>query len=315
MNHFPAKLLLFGEYTILLGSSALSLPFNYFGAALMFSNQEPEHLLSQTQQSNRQIKGLSEYLMSSRFAVEKFLDLDRLARDISQGLYLASTIPQRYGMGSSGALCAAIYSGYPSTDRASSRQLNPETLVPLRSSFVIMESFFHGKSSGFDPLVSWFNRPLMQDRYGNVSVAEFNRQILADHGVAALLVDSGRQCTTGPLVKNFLTDFVPDGKVTSSGFEMCNMVNSAIEKLISGDIHGMLHEINRLSLFQLTHLKHLIPEKLRPLWAEGLESGLFTMKLCGSGGGGFLLCFTRNEETTTEYFHNKKVPIINVSLS
>jgi mevalonate kinase len=38
----------------------------------------------------------------------------------------------------------------------------------------------------------------------------------------------------------------------------------------------------------------MIPEDYRPLWQKGLETGDFSLKLCGSGGGGFILGFGRD---------------------
>ena len=38
--------------------------------------------------------------------------LDELKRDIDKGMYFDSSIPQGYGVGSSGALVAAVYDKY-----------------------------------------------------------------------------------------------------------------------------------------------------------------------------------------------------------
>ena len=39
-------------------------------------------------------------------------DLDQMASDISKGMYFDSSIPPGYGVGSSGALVAAVYDRY-----------------------------------------------------------------------------------------------------------------------------------------------------------------------------------------------------------
>ncbi|MEI7724145.1 MAG: hypothetical protein WCK09_03525 [Bacteroidota bacterium] len=307
---FPAKLLLFGEYSILLGSSALSMPFPYFSASLKIIDQESGELLSKAKESNRQLEKIWNYFGLNPKVFSQFLDLESLRNDIGRGLYLESTIPQRYGMGSSGALCAAVYGGYHIEHPGSSQGPDTTRLVLLRNAFIQMESYFHGKSSGFDPLVSSLNTPLMLTKEGQITPVDFHRSRMSDLGIELLLVDSGQPCSTGPLVTNFLAEYAPDGIATSMGKEICNLANSVIEKLLTSDTDGLWDEIIRLSKRQLTNLIHLVPDALRPLWAEGLQSGLFTLKLCGSGGGGFLICFTREKDATIKYFNDKNKPVI-----
>jgi mevalonate kinase len=309
---FPAKLLLLGEYSVLLGSSALGMPFNYFGASLDFIQHETGDLLANALKSNRQLKVMCDHFEVNSPVFEKFLDLHTLSNDITRGLYLASTIPQRYGLGSSGALCAAIYGTYRIDMNDPLKQEGIKNLAPLRNSFVQMESFFHGKSSGFDPLVSSLKTPLFLGREGEVVPVGFPEWLISGKAVEMLLIDSGQPCSTGPLVANFLAEFVPDGTITSTGYELCNLVNAAIGKFLDSHLGDFLDEINRLSNFQLTKLGHLVPPAFRPLWAEGLQTSMFTLKLSGSGGGGFLMCFTRDKEFTVTYFNKKGIPVIPV---
>ena len=77
MTRFPAKLLLFGEYTILLGSPALSLPFNYFGASLGFIHHETGDLQLQAQVSNDQVRRLYDHFVANSQVFDKFLNLYR----------------------------------------------------------------------------------------------------------------------------------------------------------------------------------------------------------------------------------------------
>jgi len=304
MAEFPAKLLLFGEYSILLGSSAVGIPFDHFSASLKFIGQEASDTLSLAKESNRKLRGLCDHFMAHPRIFRKFLDTERFATDIGNGLFLESDIPPRYGMGSSGALCAAIYYRYLLNHPGSFHHTDMKNLVSVREAFVEMESFFHGKSSGFDPLISLLKRPLLLDRQGKVvSVDPIGRLMIENH-IGVLLLDTGEPCGTGPLVAGFLAGFAPGGNVTSAGTRFCSLVNSIIGKLLSGEINGFFNELDQLSQFQLTHLSHLIVPAFRPIWAEGLENRLFTLKLCGSGGGGFLLCFTRELQMTLDYFKN-----------
>jgi mevalonate kinase len=310
MRLFPAKLLLFGEYSILLGSSALSIPFNHYGASLKFIGDESGDLPSGAKESNLQLKHMCSHFVANSKVFEKFLDLSRLTVDIANGLYLASNIPQRYGMGSSGALCAAVYNDYHTEGFPSSPADDRSNIAWLRSTFISMESFFHGRSSGFDPLVSFLKKPLLLDTAGLVMTVDFKIERMRENGLAMLLIDSGQPARTGPLVAGFLVHYAPEGKIRTAGTSYVNMVNSAVEKLLKDDMVALYDEITRLSQFQLTHLNHLVPEPLRLVWAEGLQTGMFALKLCGSGGGGFLLCFTRNAEMTVDYFNRRNIPVI-----
>jgi mevalonate kinase len=314
MTRYPAKLFLFGEYSVLLGSSALSMPFNNFTARLTFPIGKKSEMPSAAAESNLQLKRMFLYFMDNERVFGVFLDLQKLCCDIESGLWLESSIPQRYGLGSSGALCAAVYGAYAGSP--SSRLLNEaEAIVSCREHFSLMESFFHGRSSGLDPLVSYLNIPLMLKNGGEVVHTELPAGLTKGSNLDVFLIDSGQPCSTGPLVSNFLAEFVPDGVVTAGGNKICEIVNSVIEKLRVDDVAGFWDEINLLSAFQLEYLNHLIPSSILPVWISGLQSGLFTMKLCGSGGGGFLLCFTRQKEAVIRYFNDQHIPVIHVNLN
>jgi mevalonate kinase len=310
---FPAKLFLFGEYSILLGSPALSVPFSRFSASLKFIDDEHCDVMV-AGESNIRLKGLHDHCLSNANDFGEFLDIKAFGRDLACGLYLSSTIPQRYGMGSSGALCAAVYDRY-GLDQSPTKQSHGSIDIRLiRTRFSVMESFFHGKSSGFDPLVSFLGSPLHLT--GEGEVAALDMKFPAGHSTlpATLLVDSGLPCSTGPLVADFLDAFAPGGRMADRGAELCNIVGAVMEKLVVGDAGALWLEINRLSMFQLTNMDHLIPAFLRPAWNHGLESGLFALKLCGSGGGGFLICFTHHREESIRYFNNLGLVVLDPQL-
>jgi mevalonate kinase len=54
-------------------------------------------------------------------------------------------VPQGYGVGSSGALVAAIYDRYAQDKITVLENLTREKLLQLKNIFSQMESFFHGK--------------------------------------------------------------------------------------------------------------------------------------------------------------------------
>ncbi len=303
---WPAKLLLFGEYSILLGSQALSMPLSAFGAGFRYLSPEQPDLQVATE-SNRQLGELLDFLIASHDFFSPFLELESFRTDISGGIYLASSIPQRYGMGSSGAVCAAVYGRYGPAHSFDTH--NRQEAALLRNRFIRMESFFHGKSSGFDPLVIYLQRPVRLD-HRHEFVAVDLHELKSAENLHILLADSGVPCSTGPKVSEFLDQFFPGGMITEPGKRLISMVNSCIDNLLRGNPGDFGHALSHLSRFQWETFRHLIPMRLHPPWMEGLESGLFSLKLCGSGGGGFLICFTTEKQRTEACFTNAGIPLI-----
>jgi len=51
-----------------------------------------------------------------------------------------------------------------------------------------------------------------------------------------------------------------------------------------------------LSKVVLDHFKPMIPTEFHELWREGLKTNDYYLKLCGSGGGGYILGFAPDLE-------------------
>jgi len=130
---FSSKLLLFGEYSVIIGRRALAIPLSSFRGMWKFGEGDPKELFL-----------FSEFLEKS--GDFDFLDVQSFKRDLEKGLFFDSDIPLGYGMGSSGALVAGVFFRY-----ASKTEIEPARLKILLGK---MENFFHGSSSGLDPLVS-----------------------------------------------------------------------------------------------------------------------------------------------------------------
>ena len=145
---FYSKILLFGEYGIIEDSKGLSIPYNFFNGALKIA----ENPTLESKKSNNILADFYSYL---KHLDELDLDLISFEKHIKKGLYFDSSIPKGYGVGSSGALVAAVYDKYSNNKITVLENLTREKLLVLKSIFSKMESFFHGKSSGLDPLNWW----------------------------------------------------------------------------------------------------------------------------------------------------------------
>ncbi|MCB0444929.1 MAG: mevalonate kinase, partial [Gelidibacter sp.] len=149
---FYSKILLFGEYGIIKDSKGLSIPYNFYNGALKVAENPTEA----SEKSNESLKRFVTYLETINPKLVTF-DVEALKHDVAAGMYFDSSIPQGYGVGSSGALVAAIYDKYAQNKITVLENLTREKLLTLKSIFSEMESFFHGKSSGLDPLNSYLS--------------------------------------------------------------------------------------------------------------------------------------------------------------
>ncbi|MFW5662549.1 MAG: hypothetical protein ACOCZW_02395 [Bacteroidota bacterium] len=74
--------------------------------------------------------------------------------------------------------------------------------------------------------------------------------------------------------------------------------NNCILSMIRGDLKTMAYNLEMLSKFQFDNFEPMIPESIRPMWQKGLRTKDYFIKLCGSGGGGFMLGFTPDFDNT-----------------
>ena len=143
---FHSKILLFGEYGIIQDSMGLSIPYKAYMGELKFVDTTEK----EAQESNSHLVKFHAHLAklaeANELPVE--LNLTALGSDISKGMHFDSTIPQGYGVGSSGALVAAIYDKYSVNRIDPELDLSKENILKLKSAFGIIESYFHGKSFG-----------------------------------------------------------------------------------------------------------------------------------------------------------------------
>ena len=147
---FFAKILLFGEYGIIEDSKGLSIPYNFYRGALKIPKNKSDQII----ESNRILIDFAKYLKDIPLKIVVF-DWKKFNKDLSLNMYFDSSIPKGYGVGSSGALVASIYDKYALNKITVLENLTKEKLIKLKTIFSKMESFFHGKSSGLDPLNSY----------------------------------------------------------------------------------------------------------------------------------------------------------------
>lgn len=266
---YPAKLLLFGEYAVLQDCDALGIPYNRYSGRLSTSDSFIGN-----------IQDYLSYLYTDQVRFS-FLDTTVLESLIDHRVGYDSNIPMGYGLGSSAALTAAIY------DICQPKSEDQNDLAILQQRLAEMESFFHGKSSGFDPLISLLQTPIHKTGSGNIYPILLP---LTTQDVHIYLYDSGTKRNTHGFVPSFLKN-AQDNPIYDTFYQANNL---AIEDLLSSK-NFLLNHIRKISTFQAAHMSMMIPDHVKEIWQKGLVDNTYYMKLCGAGGGGFFLVFSTSD--------------------
>jgi len=298
---FPAKLLLFGEYTVLHGSMALSVPLVEFSGQFSFA----EPCTNEAAISNTQLKAFCNYIEEIIDALPFDIDIEKFKADICKGLYFNSNIPGGYGVGSSGALVAAVYATYaykPLTPRCGNVELSL-----LRNQLQVLENYFHGSSSGIDPLVSYSGWPIFTRE--DKSLTRLRGDKLHVNDIHIFLVDTKRFGNTLKNIQNFKQ--LMNGAEYKSAIHnsLVSQVNNCTSLYLRKDENTMTQIFN-LSQMQLEYFRAMIPDDFVEHFIHGLQYEKFSLKLCGSGGGGYMLGFTNKIGETKNYFSNFEIPLI-----
>lgn len=310
---FYAKILLFGEYSIMCDSMALSVPYTHFKGELSFINDDKYTDQEFAAESNRSLKLFYLFLKEQKDSGALIIDFDltKFKQDIEAGLYFESTIPQGFGLGSSGALVASIYEKYAINRIKHNGNLTREEFARLKSIFSQMESFFHGVSSGMDPLNCYMRNPLLIKPDHLIQPVGIPRVFSKNGGI--FLINTGLPGKTGPLVSKFFDWCKNEQFLNAVKNEMIPLTNASIEAILKGEIGEFFKNLKVLSRFLLQNLKPMVPSAFFDVWQKGLDTGTYYLKLCGSGGGGFLLGFSENLEEARVLLQQQNVEIIPIS--
>lgn len=304
---FYSKILLFGEYGIIKDSRGLSIPYNFYKGALKIDNLNS----AEKKKSNQELSNYSKYLekLNNKPETPVKFDFDSLKNDVEQGMYFDSSIPQGYGVGSSGALVAAIYDKYALEKITVLENLNQEKLQLLKLIFAEMESFFHGKSSGLDPLNSYLSLPILIKSKHNIEPAGIPSQTNNGKG-AVFLLDSGKVGETAPMVNIFMENMKQEGFRKMVKDRFIKHTDDCVDSFLKGDIGSLFSNVKSLSKVVLENFKPMIPQDFHDLWKRGIDTNTYYLKLCGSGGGGYMLGFTEDIRKAKKALKGYKVEVV-----
>ncbi|MCB9202920.1 MAG: mevalonate kinase [Flavobacteriales bacterium] len=300
---FYAKILLFGEYGIIENGKGLTLPYNFYKGTLKYRDVSDCEIQSKSSES---LYKLYNYLKDLELPKKFQLNLSKLENDLNKGLFFDSNIPQGYGVGSSGALIAAVFDEY-SINKITPQTITKEELIDLKSIFGKMESFFHGKSSGIDPLICFMNIPLLINSNSDIDKIGVNEDVLGKGAI--FLIDSGTTGDTEPMVSLFFEKLKNEGFRKTLQEEFIKYNNACIHSFVKKELNPFFSNLKKLSSWAFEHFRPMIPESMVKIWEQGIESDAYYLKLCGSGGGGFILGFAPDYQKADKLLksYNKEV--------
>lgn len=304
---FYSKILLFGEYGIIKDSKGLAIPYNFYNGALKIE----EHPSTEAIKSNESLKRFASYLEELQSEQPELVtfNIEALQADVVNGMYFDSSIPQGYGVGSSGALVAAIYDKYANDKITVLENLTREKLLQLKAIFSQMESFFHGKSSGLDPLNSYLSIPILINSKDNIEATGIPTQSTNGKG-AVFLLDSGIVGETAPMVSIFMENLKEEGFRKMLKSQFIKYTDACVENFLHGDVKSLFSNTKKLSKVVLNNFKPMIPEQFHQVWQHGIDTNDYYLKLCGSGGGGYILGFTQDLAKAKESLKNYKLEVV-----
>lgn len=274
-DRYYSKVILFGEYSMIFDATALMIPLKRFSAQwqLPLSFNRAASL-----PSNQSLKRFCQYL-SENETLSNLFDLQALKKDLDDGLFLASNVPSGYGLGSSGTLVAAVYDRYAVQ--------KTDDYLQLKTLFGQMESHFHGSSSGIDPLQCYLGKPFKITPKG----VELLSDDFLKSDIRICLIDTKIKSNTKPLVNHFKAQRENPEFLNRFQSEYVPCVTSCIDAMIGSDKELFFKSLKQLTKGQLEFLHPMITDNTLDLFTTDYDFN-FSVKISGSGGGGYVLGFT-----------------------
>ena len=131
-----------------------------------------------------------------------------------------------------------------------------------------MESFFHGKSSGLDPLNSYLSLPILIHSKDQIEPTGLPAQNSLGKG-AVFLLDSGISGETAPMISLFLENMKKESFSNMMRDEFTTVTDFCVEDFLKGNIKSLFKNIKSLSSIVLKYFRPMIPSEFHDLWRKG----------------------------------------------
>jgi mevalonate kinase len=288
---YPGKILLFGEYSLLFGSKGLVLPYESYQGHWDFQQLQsivPDQDLEKF------------YHFSSKKISTIQFNWSLFKQDIDKGLVFSSTIPKGEGLGSSGALIAAFYDRYALNN--TKVEVHGIDLNSVRADLAQLESFHHQKSSGIDPLVSWLQRPILLKGLDDLVVLnqlDGQAQWISNNDFSIYLLPTFQSRKTAEWVEKFRI------KLELASFKKwlentyCKLVDQCVDSFLTMN-DQFFNYIATLCHEQEKQMAEFLDIELIHQFRIDFKDHLLGLKLCGAGGGGYFLVFSKNTSNNSD---------------
>jgi len=287
ITYFPSKILLFGEYTVTIGGNAIAVPFEKYSGSWQFDKSK----------NNSVFYDLIEYLNKINWKQFNAVFLyDKMADDLSNGLHFESNIKTGFGAGSSGAVCAGLFDSYFVI-----KEYNIENLNKILAK---IESYFHGISSGIDPLVSYLNKAVMTTNNG---FELYDKDILKMNDYGFYLLDSNTPRSTKKYVNIFKEKLKTNSYRNGIINPLTSYNNSIVSEFVAGNEDAVFRLFQKISKIQYHNFKEMILPELSGIWKNILQQDKLSIKLCGAGGGGYYLLMAKKKLDVKELFNKHSI--------
>ena len=161
-----------------------------------------------------------------------------------------------------------------------------------------MEAFYHGKSSGTDPLISFFDTAIKFDADAGIQLLPNLETKLENYSL--ILIDSGQPRAGKKYIQWFME------KVNEKEFKsvvldkLMPATQSCIDALLTSAELDLINSFSTISSIQAEYMTKMIPNNMKKLWVEGSRLNDLYLKICGAGGGGFFIGLLKNDAQINE---------------
>ncbi|WP_283678744.1 mevalonate kinase [Lentilactobacillus sp. Marseille-Q4993] len=278
-----AKIILFGEHSVVYGQPAIALPLYSVDVHAEISLEPSGQTLS-----SRYYEGPIADMSNNLLGVKTLIDhiLNELGKSSANfKMTITSQIPSERGMGSSAATAIAI-----------TRALYQYFDVPLNREKLLKEALIeekitHGNPSGIDTATASSHFPIWFIKHKENAQITFN---LADYNL--VIADSGIKGKTADAVSLIARNMVDDSDNTKPLIDdLGRIATEAKRAIITGDgskIGDLMYQSQ-----QRLHDLGVSTPTLDKLVSTSKKAGALGAKLTGSGLGGCMIALT--DSTTT----------------
>ncbi|MBK7149468.1 MAG: hypothetical protein IPH78_11765 [Bacteroidetes bacterium] len=105
------------------------------------------------------------------------------------------------------------------------------------------------------------------------------------------LINTHLERKTAPYVNLFLDKCKDTRFMSNLQMSLIPSNNMAITSFMQKRYSELWKSIKVISQVQLDILPEFIPDNFKEIWRSGLQSDQFALKICGAGGGGFIIGF------------------------